>query len=59
MTTIMFGIVSIAFLDITTALITLVLGLIAWAIAYMTYFKKVKESGVPILSTGVLPKKEA
>lgn len=59
LTTIIFGIVSIAFLDITSALITLVLGLIAWAIAYMAYFKKVKESGVIILSTGVLPKKEA
>ena len=59
LTTIIFGIVSIAFLDITTSLITLVLGLIAWAIAYLTYFKKVKESGVLILSTGVLPKKEA
>ncbi len=59
LTTIMFGIISIAFMDITTALITVVLGLIAWAIAYMAYFKKVKESGVPILSTGVLPKKEA
>ena len=59
LTTIMFGIISIAFLDITTSLITVVLGLIAWAIAYLAYFKKVKESGVTILSTGVLPKKEA
>jgi tetrahydromethanopterin S-methyltransferase subunit C len=59
LTTIIFGIVSIAFLDITSTLITLVLGLVAWAIAYLAYFQKVKESGVPILSTGVLPKKEA
>jgi tetrahydromethanopterin S-methyltransferase subunit C len=39
--------------------ITVVLGLIAWIYAYLAYFKKVKECGVPILATGVLPKKEA
>jgi tetrahydromethanopterin S-methyltransferase subunit C len=59
LTTIVFGIISLAFLDMPTALITTALGLIAWAIAYMAYFKKVKESGVIILNTGVIPKKEA
>jgi len=36
-----------------------VLGLIAWIIAYWMYWKAVKASGVIVLETGVLPKKEA
>jgi tetrahydromethanopterin S-methyltransferase subunit C len=41
-----------------SSIITIALGLIAWFIAYLAYFGKVKESGVPVLSTGLLPKKE-
>lgn len=59
MTTIIFGVLSLALLDMNSALITIVLGLIAWVIAYLAYFKKVKESGTIVLGTGVLPKKEA
>lgn len=59
MSTIMFGIISVAVINPVSSLITIVLGLIAWAYAYLAYFKKVKESGALILATGVLPKKEA
>jgi tetrahydromethanopterin S-methyltransferase subunit C len=35
-----------------------VLGLLAWAYAYLAYFKEVKASGVLIYKTGILPPKE-
>jgi len=41
-----------------TSVITIALGLIAWIIGYLSYWGKVKESGVTILATGLLPKKE-
>lgn len=41
-----------------TSVITIALGLIAWIIGYLAYWGKVKESGVTILPTGLLPKKE-
>ena len=66
MTVIIFGILSLAVFttanvstDLTTPAITIVLGLIAWIIAYWSYWKEVKASGVIIAETGVLPKKEA
>jgi tetrahydromethanopterin S-methyltransferase subunit C len=66
LSTIMFGIMSLAIFSmpasnysIWSGVLTIVLGVIGWAYAYMAYFKKVKESGVVILPTGVLPKKEA
>lgn len=59
LSTIMFGIFSIALINVVSSAITVVLGLIAWAYAYLAYFKKVKESGVPVVGTGLLPKKEA
>ena len=65
MTTVVFGILSLAIFavapksDIITPAITVVLGLIAWVIAYLAYWARVKESGTIILETGVLPKKEA
>ena len=65
MTTVIFGILSLAIFavapanDIITPAITVVLGLIAWIIAYFAYWARVKESGTIILETGVLPKKEA
>lgn len=58
MSTVIFGILSFAILDTLSAAITIVLGLIAWGIAYLAYFQKVKESGTIILKTGLLPKKE-
>jgi tetrahydromethanopterin S-methyltransferase subunit C len=61
LSTIMFGIMSFAVFQtsVVSAVITIVLGIIAWVYAYLTYFRKVKECGVEILATGVLPKKEA
>jgi tetrahydromethanopterin S-methyltransferase subunit C len=61
LSTIMFGLMSLYTFqaDILPALITIVLGLLGWIYAYLAYFNKVKESGVPVLNTGVLPKKEA
>jgi tetrahydromethanopterin S-methyltransferase subunit C len=61
LSTIMFGLMSLAVFQTSmlSSAITVVLGLIAWVYAYLAYFKKVKESGVAILATGVLPKKEA
>jgi tetrahydromethanopterin S-methyltransferase subunit C len=59
MTTIMFGIMSFYKLDAVSAIITIGIGLIAWLIAYLAYWGKVKESGTMILKTGVIPKKEA
>ncbi|HTY89603.1 MAG TPA: tetrahydromethanopterin S-methyltransferase subunit C [Methanocella sp.] len=61
LSTIMFGLMSLYTFqaNILPALITIVLGLIGWLYAYLTFFRKVKESGVPVLSTGVLPPKEA
>lgn len=41
-----------------SAAITIVLGLLAWAYAYLAYWKEVKESGTLILKTGLLPVKE-
>ncbi len=61
LSTIMFGIMSMAIFQnsILSSIITIALAFVAWVFAYLTYFKKVKECGVPILATGVLPKKEA
>jgi len=61
LSTMMFGLMSLAVFQTSmlSSAITVVLGLIAWIYAYLTFFTKVKESGVPILATGVLPKKEA
>ncbi len=61
LSTIMFGLMSLAVFQTSmlSAAITIVLAFIAWVYAYLAYFKKVKECGVPILATGVLPKKEA
>jgi tetrahydromethanopterin S-methyltransferase subunit C len=61
LSTMMFGLMSLAVFQTSmlSSLITIVLGLLAWIYAYLAYFAKVKESGVPILATGVLPKKEA
>jgi tetrahydromethanopterin S-methyltransferase subunit C len=66
LSTIMFGIMSLAVFhmpyandSIWSGVLTIVLAVIGWAYAYLAYFKKVKESGVVILPTGVLPKKEA
>jgi|SRR5271157_217374 len=65
LSSIMFGIMSLFVFDqgpnatLIPSLITIVLAVIGWAYAYLAYFKKVKESGVIILNTGVLPKKEA
>jgi tetrahydromethanopterin S-methyltransferase subunit C len=60
LSTIMFGLMSLFVPNNgIAALITVVLGLLGWAYAYLTYYKKVKESGVVVLATGVLPKKEA
>ncbi len=61
LSTIMFGLMSLAVFQTSmlSAAITVVLGLLAWIYAYLAYFKKVKECGVPIMATGVLPKKEA
>lgn len=61
LSTMMFGIMSLAVFQTSmlSSVITIALGLIAWAYAYLTYFKKVKESGVPVLATGLLPKTEA
>ena len=66
LSTIMFGIMSLAVFHMPVAgysiwsgVLTIALGVIGWAYAYLAYFKKVKESGVVILPTGVLPKKEA
>ncbi len=60
LSSIMFGIFSLALFQnsMLSSAITIVLAVIGWAYAYLAYFKKVKESGVIILSTGVLPKKE-
>jgi len=61
LSTIMFGLMSLYTFqaDLLPAIITVVLGLLGWIYAYLAYFKKVKESGVLVLNTGVLPKKEA
>jgi tetrahydromethanopterin S-methyltransferase subunit C len=61
LSTMMFGLMSLAVFQTSmlSSLITIVLGFLAWIYAYLAYFDKVKESGVPILATGVLPKKEA
>jgi tetrahydromethanopterin S-methyltransferase subunit C len=61
LSTMMFGLMSLAVFQTSmlSSAITVVLGLIAWVYAYLAYFKKVKECGVQILATGVLPKKEA
>jgi len=61
LSTIMFGLMSLAVFQtsILSAVITVVLGVLAWAYAYLAFFKKVKECGVPVLGTGVLPQKEA
>jgi len=61
LSTMMFGIMSLAIFpnSMLSSLITIVLALIGWAYAYLAYFNKVKESGVVVLATGVLPKKEA
>jgi tetrahydromethanopterin S-methyltransferase subunit C len=58
MTTVVFGIISLAIIDMPSAVITIVLGMIAWAYAYLAYWTKVKESGTTILATGLLPAKE-
>ena len=60
MSTVIFGILSFTFFkdDVVVSAITIVLGLVAWAFAYMAYWQKVKESGTTILATGLLPKKE-
>ena len=60
MSTVIFGILSLAFFkdDVAVSAITIVLGLLAWAYAYMAYWQKVKESGTVIMATGLLPKKE-
>jgi len=61
LSTMMFGIMSLAVFQTSmlSSIITIALGFVAWVYAYLTYFKKVKESGVPVLATGLLPKKEA
>ena len=66
MTTIMFGFLSMGALpmvdnkfDILSGAITVVLGLLAWIVAYYMFWGAVKASGTPIAATGVLPKKEA
>lgn len=61
LSTIMFGLMSLYTFqaNILPALITVVLGLLGWIYAYLAYYNKVKESGVTVLATGVLPKKEA
>ena len=61
LSTIMFGLMSLYYFqaNILPSVITVVLGLLGWIFAYLTYFRKVKECGVPVLATGVLPKKEA
>ncbi|HMK47860.1 MAG TPA: tetrahydromethanopterin S-methyltransferase subunit C [Methanocella sp.] len=41
-----------------TSVLTVVFGLIVWAYAYLAYWRKVKESGVTIMATGLIPKKE-
>jgi tetrahydromethanopterin S-methyltransferase subunit C len=60
MSTVIFGILSMTFFsnDLFVPAVTIVLGLIAWAYAYLAYWKEVKASGTPILSTGLLPAKE-
>lgn len=58
MSTIIFGILSLTFLDAVSAVITIALGLIAWVFGYMAYWGKVKESGTVIMATGLIPKKE-
>ncbi len=68
MTTVIFGFLSMGALpminggkdfDIVSGAITVVLGLLAWIVAYYTFWNAVKASGTPIAATGVLPKKEA
>jgi len=61
LSTMMFGLMSLAVFQtsMVSAVITVALGFVAWVYAYLAYFKKVKECGVPIMATGVLPKKEA
>jgi tetrahydromethanopterin S-methyltransferase subunit C len=60
MSTVIFGILSFAIFpdSIIGPVITIVLGLVAWAFAYLAYWQKVKESGTIIMATGLLPKKE-
>ncbi len=60
MSTIIFGILSMMFFkgDLLVSCITIVLGLIAWAYAYLAYWKEVKASGTLIYKTGLLPVKE-
>jgi tetrahydromethanopterin S-methyltransferase subunit C len=60
MSTVVFGILSMMFFksDLYVSGVTIVLGLIAWAYAYLAYWKEVKASGVTILKTGLLPVKE-
>jgi tetrahydromethanopterin S-methyltransferase subunit C len=60
MSTVIFGILSIMFFktDLYVSCVTIVLGLIAWAYAYLAYWKEVKASGTIILKTGLLPAKE-
>jgi tetrahydromethanopterin S-methyltransferase subunit C len=60
MSTVVFGILSMYFFkaDLYVSCVTIVLGLIAWAYAYLAYWKEVKDSGVVILKTGLIPAKE-
>jgi tetrahydromethanopterin S-methyltransferase subunit C len=60
MSTVVFGLLSLYVFkdDPAVSVITIVLGLVAWLYAYMAYWQKVKESGVTIMATGLLPKKE-
>ncbi|MGA9138740.1 MAG: tetrahydromethanopterin S-methyltransferase subunit C [Methanocella sp.] len=60
MSTVVFGFLSLYVFkaDVAVSAITIVLGMVAWALAYSAYWQKVKESGVTIMATGLLPKKE-
>jgi tetrahydromethanopterin S-methyltransferase subunit C len=60
MSTVVFGILSIMFFktDLYVSCVTIVLGLVAWAYAYLAYWKEVKASGVVIMKTGLIPAKE-
>ncbi|MCD1296193.1 tetrahydromethanopterin S-methyltransferase subunit C [Methanocella sp. CWC-04] len=56
--TVIFGILSIALVGLAPAAITIVLGLIAWVFGYLSYWNRVKECGVVIKDTGLLPARE-
>jgi tetrahydromethanopterin S-methyltransferase subunit C len=60
MSTVIFGILSMMFFkaDLYVSCVTIVLGLIAWAYAYLAYWKEIKASGTLVYKTGLLPVKE-